>query len=848
MLIKFEKQKYRALLDPGAEVSLISRRVYDSLQIKPKLLKHNLNLATAGNTPLHVDGYSDFKFTVGDLSMSHKFYVVRNLNRNVIIGLDWLKSRGVRVYHDLSCIRVHETYIPLVDDIHVASIARIKVKVKIPPQTAHICQCQVRNHPSILTEKDYEVSPYENASLQTEPGLLMTNIVAKLSRNRRIPLLLINTTNKTLSIKRGTPVARIRPLGVSEIASAIQADKDSQISSKHTNEFNKVDVPLEHKSGIIKLLDKNADLFAKTDADLGHTDTVRMKIDTGSNLPIKMRPYRVQLNNRKVIDKAVDEMLEAKIISRSRSEWSFPVVIVDKKDGSKRFCVDFRKLNKITKLNSYPLPVIDDILALLGKARYFSSLDLKSGYWQVLMDETDKEKTAFTCHRGLFEFNVMPFGLTNAPAIFQELMNRVLEGLTNFSVAYLDDILIYSETLTDHLRHIQSVFDRLREHNLRLKLKKCSFLKKGTNYLGFVINENGIQPEHNKVNVIRSLSPPTSVRDVRSFIGMCSYYRRFIPKFSQIAEPIIVLTGKYAKFKWGPECQIAFDKLKDALVQLPLLSFPDQRLPYTLYTDASDKCIGACLTQVLEESGSKVERPIYYLSHRLSDTQTRWSTIEKEAYAIYYSLQKLDHYLHNAEFTIKCDHLPLKYLLESPIQNKKISLWALSIGGYNCKIEYLAGTDNSVADLLSRVPNQTVALDESQLDDPDISAKTYEISALNSNRFNPKDFARCRPKFQDEVIKPTLNGSLNMVEEQEKDKALLRIKNSLRNESLTPSVAKKYIVLDNLLYYISKTDTDPILRLYIPEHLKEDIMIEYHSSLGHLGIDKTHDAIHPKYY
>ena len=543
MLIKFEKQKYRALLDSGAEVSLISRRVYDSLKIKPKLLKHNLNLATAGNTPLHVDGYSDFKFTVGGLSMSHKFYVVRNLNRNVIIGLDWLKSRGVRVYHDLSCIRVHEIYIPLVDDIHVASIARIKVKVKITPQTAHICQCQVRNHPSILTEKDYEVSPYENASLQSEPGLLMTNTVAKLSRNRRIPLLLINTTNKTLS-KRGTPVARIRSLGVSEIASAIQADKDSQISSKHTNEFNKVDVPLEHKSGIIKLLDKNADLFAKTDADLGHTDTVRMKIDTGSNLPIKMRPYRVQLNNRKVIDKAVDEMLEAKIISRSRSEWSFPVVIVDKKDGSKRFCVDFRKLNKITKLNSYPLPVIDDILALLGKARYFSSLDLKSGYWQVLMDETDKEKTAFTCHRGLFEFNVMPFGLTNAPAIFQELMNRVLEGLTNFSVAYLDDILIYSETLTDHLRHIQSVFDRLREHNLRLKLKKCSFLKKETNYLGFVINENGIQPEQNKVNVIRSLSPPTSVRDVRSFIGMCSYYRRFIPKFSQIAEPIVVLTNR----------------------------------------------------------------------------------------------------------------------------------------------------------------------------------------------------------------------------------------------------------------------------------------------------------------
>ena len=465
-------------MDSGAEVSLISRCVYDSFKIKPKLYKHSLNLATAGNTPLHVDGYADFKFMLGGLKMSRKFYVVQNLNRNVIIGLDWLKSRGVRVYHDLSCIRVHETFIPLVDDIHIASIARVKTKVKIPPQTAHICQCKVRNHPAFVTENDYEVTPFESRSLGSEPGLLITNTVAKLSKNRSVPLLLINTTNKTLSIKPGTPIARISPVSVSEITYVHQTDNIQIGSITDNNEFDKVSVPSEHRSQVIRLLERNRDLFVKTDAELSHTDTVRMKIDTQGHSPIKLKPYRTQLNNRKVIEEAVDEMLEAKIISRSRSDWSFPVVIVDKKDGTKRFCVDFRKLNNITKLNSYPLPVIDDILALLGKSKYFTSLDLKSGYWQVLMDDADKEKTAFTCHKGLFEFNVMPFGLTNAPAIFQELMNRVLEGLTEFSVAYLDDILIYSESLTDHMKHIQMVFDRLRKHNLRLKLNKCSFLKK----------------------------------------------------------------------------------------------------------------------------------------------------------------------------------------------------------------------------------------------------------------------------------------------------------------------------------------------------------------------------------
>jgi len=167
-------------------------------------------------------------------------------------------------------------------------------------------------------------------------------------------------------------------------------------------------------------------------------------------------------------------MLDANIISKSKSPWSFPVVIVDKKDGTKRFCIDYRKLNKITKPNSYPLPVIDDILALLGNAKYFSSLDLKSGYWQVLMDDDDKEKTAFACHRGLYQFNVLPFGLCNAPAIFQEMMSIVLSGL-DFAIAYLDDVLIWSNSLEEHLDHIQQVFDRLREHKLRLKLKKCGF-------------------------------------------------------------------------------------------------------------------------------------------------------------------------------------------------------------------------------------------------------------------------------------------------------------------------------------------------------------------------------------
>ena len=278
----------------------------------------------------------------------------------------------------------------------------------------------------------------------------------------------------------------------------------------------------------------------------------------------------------------------------------------------------------------------------------------------------------------------------------------------------------------------------MKQHGLKLKLKKCQFLQNETNYLGFVINEKGIKPCEKKVQAIRTLPSPTCVKECRSFIGMCSYYRRLIPNFSEIAEPIIALTRKYAKFNWTEKCQKAFNFLKDSLTVVPLLSYPDPNKPYILYTDASNSCVGACLTQACDEEGEVVpgirnEKPIYYLSHKLSDTQKRWSTIEKEAFGIHFALQRLDHYLHNAEFTIKSDHKPLKYILESPMQNKKIQLWVLGLSGYNCKVEYIKGVHNTCADLLSRTPQTVESHPEEVQYEPDTTDRTFEVSVINSN-------------------------------------------------------------------------------------------------------------------
>ena len=296
-----------------------------------------------------------------------------------------------------------------------------------------------------------------------------------------------------------------------------------------------------------------------------------------------------------------------------------------------------------------------------------------------------------------------------------------------------------------------------------------------------VINSKGVKPDPDKVKAIRTLPTPISVKNVRSMMGMCGYYRPFIPNFSEIAEPLIALTKKYAKFRWTPECQRAFDFLKDSLTVVPLLAYPDTNKPYVLYTDASNSCIGSCLTQEVDGE----EKPINYLSHKLSPSQKKYSTIEKECFAIFYSLQKLDHYLHNAQFVIKSDHKPLKYILDAPMQNKRIQLWALSIAAYNCKVEYIKGTANTCADLLSRIPdNAQEGTEESDkgpsLDDVDVDDRHFEINTLNSNRFNPRKFASCQIDDLDDLKKPEIDlPDFDLVQEQEKDDTILSLKKRL---------------------------------------------------------------------
>jgi hypothetical protein len=312
---------------------------------------------------------------------------------------------------------------------------------------------------------------------------------------------------------------------------------------------------------------KNVDMFAWDTTQLGRAKLVQHSINVGDATPIKKRWYRTSRLERAFIEEEIQRMLGQGLIERSRGPWASPVVLARKKNGKLRFCVDYRALNKVTKRDEYPLPRIEDMLDTLGGAAYFTSLDLASGYWQVEMKPEDREKTAFITQFGTFQFKVMPFGLCNAPATFQRLMDEVLQGiLWDFVVVYLDDLNIYSRNFDEHLSHLRDVFDRLRQAGLKLNPEKCKFASSELVFLGHVIDSQGIRTDPEKIEKVKKFPIPKTITQLRSFLGLASYYRKFIRDFSRIAGPLNKLLKKNVNFQWTLQQQQAFDYLKERLV------------------------------------------------------------------------------------------------------------------------------------------------------------------------------------------------------------------------------------------------------------------------------------------
>lgn len=525
-------------------------------------------------------------------------------------------------------------------------------------------------------------------------------------------------------------------------------------------------------------------------------------------------------------------MLNDNIIRPSLSPWNFPLIVVPKKmnenDTEKkwRLVIDYRRLNDVTVGEIFPLPNIQDILDQLSKSSYFSSLDLSNGYHQVVLKESDKIKTAFSTNLGHYEFNRMPFGLKNAPATFQRIMNNILTGLNSLqSFVYLDDVVVYGHDLKDHNKKLINILERFRQFNLKLNPAKCRFLRKEIVFLGHLVTENGVKPNPQLIEAIQKFPIPSTIKQVKSFLGLAGYYRRFIKDFSKITKPLVNLTKKNIPFVWCPFCDEAFNLLRSLLSNPPILKYPDFDQMFFLTCDASDIAIGAVLSQMHENQ----DLPIAFASRSLNSAENHYSTIEKELLAIVWAVKHYRPYLYGRSFTLITDHQPLTWLNGLKNPTSRLMRWRVELDEYDFVVKYKPGKQNVIADALSRIkieeiPNSNSFYSSNSNSFPNLITNLPNCASSSKN--NSNSFKQIQSSTFIPAITRAQTTKLNQVENE-----------AIENIPDT-STDDKSIQIQT---FITEIEDDKAIK---------KLLDEFHiSSLGgHQGISRTYNRIKSYYH
>lgn len=589
------------LLHTGSSISIVSEEFRVSHPaLKKRPLKSSFVLARSVNGQyLDILGSLTLGMRVGKESLQHDFNVVRGAFHNVIIGWDFLQKHHALLDLRDNSLQLWATQLPLLPKSHDTACCNVTVlsPTKIPATSESIITACVTG----LTTATPVPSDYVGVLVPNPVGDVVVAHSVSEVQNGLIVARVLNTTNDDIDLHPGQHLGEFLSLSscdstlIDEACCTTFTMTDTDTPPVQIDESN---LSSSQAKSLKQLLQKYSSVFSKNSEDRGRTGVIKHHIRTGEATPIKQRAYRVTPDQRAEIQTQVDSLLKADIIEEIYSPWAAPVVLVRKKDGTWRFCLDYRKLNAVTVKDSHPLPRVDDALDALAGAAWFSTIDLQHGYWQVELAEQDHEKTAFTTGTGLYQFKVMPMGLTNAPATFQRLMEMVLRGLPwKICLVYLDDVLIYSRSFEEHLRHLEEVFRRFQASDLKLNPAKCCLAKDHVRFLGHIVSKNGIQPDPRNVESVKNWPTPRTPTEVRAFLGLCSYYRKFIRGFAHHAAPLHALTEKNVPFQWTAHCQDAFIYLQQALSNPPVLAFPDFALPFYLYKDASCSAIGAVLAQ-----------------------------------------------------------------------------------------------------------------------------------------------------------------------------------------------------------------------------------------------------------
>ena len=818
---KIKQEELFMLCDTGSSITLMDELIWNKIKDNTYTLEAvNYAVRSATKHALEILGQIKLNFCLLNRKGNWQQFtftvmVARNLSKPVILGMDFFHAH--RALINLNNNRIHlnqnrtRTTYQLVGGTTQSTAVEVTLidTITIPARTVMRIPCKASERVN------------EGEQVVFEPNKQVDMLIAAgvdIIKDQKLTVQFTNTSMEAVTLQAETIVGTIEQ-GEERDGAIWEADEFSSchihIANKNeqTNwleqiEIGNTDTPVEEKNRIIELIKKYDTCFSKEENDMGRTDIIQHKIELTGDKPKRcgVRPLNPAM--REVLKKELDGLIEKDFIQPSHSPYASPVVMVKKKDGSIRFTCDFRKLNEVTLRDSYPLPRINEVLDTLSGAKIFSTLDLRSGYHQVEMYPPDRPKTAFITQFGLYEWKVLPMGLSNAPGTFQRVMDLLMTGLSWESVlVYLDDLIIFAKDYDEHYRRLEQVLKRLKDANLKLSPKKCHFLKARILYLGHVIENGKIFPDPEKTRLIDTYPVPKNLKDVRAYVSLLSYYRKYIKNFAQIAKPLTSLLEKNAKFVWTTECQNAFDTLKAALSERTQLTLPDFTKPFILACDASAISIGAVLSQ---KGDDDKEYPIAFASKVLSKTERNWSVTEREAYAIVWAVNYFRSFLLGQKFKLYSDHRPLVWMRQLVNPSPKIARWILQLEEYDFEIIYKQGKSHGNADGMSRIPvevNTCICTLESCVSLEDIQQAQHDNSEIAI------------------IIEATKTGQWS----NENNSNLIKHFTTIKDE---------LFIDDNVLY---RQVNDEQVQVILPPIMHKNIIELIHAAPtgGHLGVART---------
>lgn len=763
--VEIDGQSCNCLLDTGSQVTTVSQSFYEEnlSQLKIHPIQDLLEVEAANGENVPYSGYIGVDITFPkncfgtEITVSSLALIVPDTRSSVqsslLVGtntLDLLFDSLSLTDADLRALPYgYRVVLSILQQRHAqkenCSLGLVRLSGKepeiIPAGQSRVLKGSV--HMNTKTPDKWVV--VESSSSSSLPGgILVTNCLLTLPEkpSQKLPVVLRNESKHDIVIPAKSVIAEVHAMQEILPKSQIPQQSEHTSSSKATKlDLNFADspVPAEWKERIIQKLSAMPEVFAQHDTDFGCTNKVKHQIKLSDETPFKHRPRPIRPQDIDAVRRHLQELSEAGIIRESESPFSSPIVVVRKKNGDVRLCVDYRRLNLNTIKDAYALPNLEEAFSALTGSKWFSVLDLKSGYYQIEVDEADKHKTAFVCPMGFFEFNRMPQGITNAPSTFQRLMEKCMCDINLKEVlVFLDDLIVFSDTLEQHETRLLHVLNRLKEYGLKLSIEKCKFFQTSVRYLGHIVSQRGVETDPEKVEALKTWPSPKNLKDLRSFLGFAGYYRRFIKDFSKIVKPLTSLTAGYPPLRkssnpkpnnvqyfqpkdpfgerWTENCQQAFETIIDKLTTAPVLGFANHKLPYVLHTDASTTGLGAALYQ--EQDGEM--RVIAYASRGLSRSESHYPAHKLEFLALKWAVtEKFCDYLYGSPFTVITDSNPLTYILTTAKLDATSYRWLSALSSFEFQLRYRAGKQNVDADSLSRRPhpepvNDLVSLKEQE--------------------------------------------------------------------------------------------------------------------------------------